>query len=91
VSEHTPGYSKVLLQAIPENWNDGTKVAEHAENQVKIFSLIISKCTWALEDKTDLHARRFVNYVCNQARQFLRESNFTVYLKKSVINLIGLM
>jgi hypothetical protein len=66
VSENTPGYQNVLLNAIPHNWNAGNRAGEYAENQVKIFSLIVSKCAWALEDANDQYARRFVNYLCNQ-------------------------
>jgi hypothetical protein len=91
VSENTPGYSKVLLNAIPDNWNAGNRAAEYAENQVKIFSLIVSKCAWALEDANDQYARRFVNYLCNQIIQFLHENALTVYSKKQVLHLIGLM
>jgi hypothetical protein len=68
VSEHQEGYSKILLSAIPENWDNANRVAEYAENKVKLFSLIVSKCNWALEEANDRTARQFVNYLCNQSR-----------------------
>jgi hypothetical protein len=91
VSEHTPGYQRVLLKKIPEYWKSVNFTEGYAENQVKIYSLIVSKCKWTLESSAESDAVAFVNFLCIQIMVFLNNTKFSVYLKKQVLNLAGLL
>ena len=91
VSQKVPGYQTVLLKSIPECWQVANYSDEYAENQVKIFSLIISKCKWALENQEDRYAMSFISFVSQAIINFLQENKFQVYLKKSVLHLVGLL
>ena len=81
----------MLLKGIPSNWQAAKFRDEYAESQIKIFSLVVSKCKWALENQMDNYAQSFVNFVTSCIITFLPEEKFQVYLKKSVLHLIGLL
>lgn len=91
ISEHKPGYQRVLLKKIPEHWKSVNFTEGYAENQVKIYSLIVSKCKWTLENPQDQEAGAFINFICIQIMTFLNNTKFSVYLKKQVLNLAGLL
>lgn len=91
ISDTTPGYQRILLRKIPEYWKTVNFTEGYAENQVKIYSLIISKCKWTLETGQDPNAIAFINFICIQIMTFLNNSKFSVYLKKQVLNLAGLL
>ena len=91
VSQRVPGYQTVLLKSIPESWQAANYSDEYAENQVRIFSLIITKCKWAFENQEDKYATSFISFVSHAIINFLQENKFQVYLKKSVLNLVGLL
>ena len=76
VSYKVPGYQTVLLKSIPECWQVANYSDEYAENQVKIFSLIISKCKWALENQEDRYAMSFISFVSQAIINFLQENKF---------------
>jgi hypothetical protein len=91
ISQSTPGYQRVLLKKIPEYWKSVNFTEGYAENQVKIYSLIVSKCKWTLEGGQDADATTFINFICIQVMIFLNNTKFSVYLKKQVLNLAGLL
>lgn len=91
ISDHTPGYQRILLKKIPEYWKTVNFTEGYAENQVKIYSIILSKCKWTLETGQDPSATAFINFICIQIMTFLNNTKFTVYLKKQVLNLAGLL
>lgn len=81
----------MLLKKIPEYWKTVNFAEGYAENQVKIYSLIVSKCKWTLENSQDSDATTFINFICMQIMIFLNNTKFSVYLKKQVLNLAGLI
>lgn len=91
VSKKVAGYQTVLLKGIPSYWSAARYRDEYAECQIKIFSLIVSKCKWSLENQVDSYPQSFVNFVTSCIITFLPEEKFQVYLKKSVLHLIGLL
>ena len=91
VSKKVAGYQTVLLKGIPSYWQAAKYRDEYAECQIKIFSLIVSKCKWTLENQMDNYSLSFVNFVTSCILTFLPEEKFQVYLKKSVLHLIGLL
>lgn len=91
VSKKVAGYQTVLLKGIPSYWQAARYRDEYAECQIKIFSLIVSKCQWSLENQLDSYSQSFVNFVTSCIITFLPEEKFQVYLKKSVLHLIGLL
>ena len=91
VSKKVAGYQAVLLKGIPSYWQAARYRDEYAECQIKIFSLIVSKCKWSLENQVDSYSQSFVNFVTSCIITFLPEEKFQVYLKKSVLHLIGLL
>lgn len=91
VSQKVPGYQRTLLKGIPQDWQAVKYSDEFAGNQVKIFSLIVDKCNWALQDENDSIASNFLIFITNAMCSFLQEERFQVYLKKSVLHLIGLL
>lgn len=51
----------------------------------------MSKCKWTLEKGQDIDAVNFINFLCIQILIFLNNAKFSVYLKKQVLNLVGLL
>ena len=56
VSKKVAGYQTVLLKGIPSCWQAARYRDEYAECQIKIFSLIVDKCKWALENREDSYS-----------------------------------
>ena len=56
VSKKVAGYQAVLLKGIPSYWQAARYRDEYAECQIKIFSLIVSKCKWSLENQVDSYS-----------------------------------
>ena len=81
----------MLLKGIPGCWQAARYRDEYAECQIKIFSLIVSKCRWSFENRIDNYSQSFINFVTLCIINFLPEEKFQVYLKKSVLHLIGLL
>lgn len=76
VSKKVAGYQTVLLKGIPSCWQAARYRDEYAECQIKIFSLIVSKCRWSFENRIDNYSQSFINFVTSCIITFLPEEKF---------------
>lgn len=91
ISTRTSGYQDVLIKQIPQNWGTAEFETEFAEKQVKIYSIIVSKCNWSFEKKSTKESVTFISFVIQQAKNFLSSVKHNIYFKKQVLQLVGLL